>query len=571
MTKRILIIGGYGIFGGRLAQLLADDERLELVIAGRSKDKAEDFCKHHPSRANKVPLLFNRDGDIESQLQEIRPELVVDATGPFQSYGPDPYRVVKACLVLAIDYMDLADGSDFVNGISQFDDEAKRRHLFILSGVSSFPVLTAAVVRQLSNDLQCIHTITGGIAPSPYAGVGLNVIRAIASYAGKPVALVRDGHASTGYALTESTRYTICPPGQLPLNNIRFSLVDVPDLRVIPGLYADLDSIWMGAGPVPELLHRALNGLAWLVRLKIISSLSPFARLFYFVINIVRWGEHRGGMFIAIEGTTADKTTVKRSWHLLAEGDDGPFIPSMAIEAILRRCSENKRPLSGARPATSDLEIEDYNALFTRRTIYTGYREETENTHHLCLYQRVLGDAWSRLPPALQAMHSARSAEGTATIERGSSLLSKLIVVLFGFPPTGQDVPVSVEFQLHRNGEAWRRTFGCHSFVSFQYEGKGRSERLLCERFGPFTFGLAAIIEGDDLRLVIRRWSLFGLPMPAFLQPDNNSYEFVDDGVFHFHVEIGHWITGPIVHYRGHLIPCERTPALAKLMAARPS
>ena len=37
--------------------------------------------------------------------------------------------------------------------------------------------------------------IRGGIAPSPYAGVGENVIRAIAGYAGQPVELKRDGWA----------------------------------------------------------------------------------------------------------------------------------------------------------------------------------------------------------------------------------------------------------------------------------------------------------------------------------------------------------------------------------------
>ena len=34
-----------------------------------------------------------------------------------------------------------------------------------------------------------VDAIAGGIAPSPYAGLGPNVIRAIAGYAGKPVTL----------------------------------------------------------------------------------------------------------------------------------------------------------------------------------------------------------------------------------------------------------------------------------------------------------------------------------------------------------------------------------------------
>ena len=31
-TRKILILGGYGVFGGRLAQLLAADARLTLII-----------------------------------------------------------------------------------------------------------------------------------------------------------------------------------------------------------------------------------------------------------------------------------------------------------------------------------------------------------------------------------------------------------------------------------------------------------------------------------------------------------------------------------------------------------
>src|SRR5687768_17052538 len=197
----ILILGGYGTFGGRLAHLLAEEEKLTLLIAGRSLQKAKNFCEGLPLGAEKVPMFFDRNGNVEAQIREIRPNLVVDAMGPFQVYGDDPYRVVKACIANGVDYMDLADGSDFVKGIRQFDDEAKAKNIYVLSGVSSFPVLTAAVVRKLSHDMTCIKRIAGGIAPSPYAGVGLNVIRAIASYAGKPIPLVRNGKPATGYGL----------------------------------------------------------------------------------------------------------------------------------------------------------------------------------------------------------------------------------------------------------------------------------------------------------------------------------------------------------------------------------
>jgi hypothetical protein len=53
----------------------------------------------------------------------------------------------------------------------------------------------------------------------------------------------------------------------------------------------------------------------------------------------------------------------------------------------------------------------------------------------------------------------------------------------------------------------------------------------------------------------VRRWSLFGIPMPLFLAPRGDSYEYEAGGRFHFHVEIGHPFTGLIVTYQGWLEP----------------
>jgi hypothetical protein len=554
---KILILGGYGTFGGRLAYLLANDQRLTLLIAGRSKQKASAFCNQLPAGAQKVPLFFDRNGDVEAQIRDIHPSLLVDATGPFQSYGEDPYRVVKACIANAVDYMDLADGSDFVKNISQFNEQAKLQNVFVLSGVSSFPVLTAAVVRRLSRGLTQINTIKGGIAPSPYAGVGLNVIRAIATYSGKRLPLIRNKQRSFGYALTETMRYTICPPGHLPLKNTLFSLVDVPDLQVLPELWSELDSVWMGAGPVPEILHRMLISLAWLVRIRLLPSLLPFASLFHFVINILRWGEHRGGMFVLVEGCDRNGKRIERSWHLLAEGNDGPLIPSMAVEALVKRNLSGEKPASGARPATQDLELEDYEAIFRSRTIYTGQREWTEDSNRKLLYQRLLGNAWNSLPEPLIKLHSSKRADGLARVQIGKNVLAHLAAKLFGFPEAGQDIPVQVSFQQKDGGELWQRTFAGKSFSSFQSEGHGLSEKLLSEQFGVFNFGLALVTEPEKLSLIVRRWSIFGIPLPLALAPSGNFFEYAAEGRFCFHVEIKHPITGLIVRYQGWLVPKE--------------
>jgi hypothetical protein len=495
-----------------------------------------------------IAATFDRDGDADAQLASLAPDLVVDASGPFQAYG-DPYRIVRAALARGTSYLDLADGADFVEGIAQFDGVARDRGVFVLSGASSFPLLTAAVVRRLGRGMTRIDGVSAGIAPSPYAGLGLNVIRSIASYCGKPVELLRGGRKETAYGLTESRRFTIAPPGRVPLGSRRFSLVEAPDLRVLPKLWPLRDA-WMGAGTVPESMHRLLNLFAWTVRLKLLPSLLPFAQSMHWASNHLRWGEHRGGMYVAVTGDT------RRSWHMIAEGDDGPFIPSMACEAIIRGCLDGKPPAPGARPATGDIELEDYERLFARRAIVTGVRETMPPDAPL--YRRLLGEACGRMPVSLQAMHDLTgemTAEGVATVTRGAGLLARVAAAIVGFPQAGENVPVRVDFKVTDGVERWTRTFAGRSFHSTQEQGRGRFEWLVCERFGPLCVGMALVPDEGKLRLIVRRWSLFGIPMPRWLAPGGDTYEHEANGRFHFHVEIRHRFTGLIVGYRGWLVP----------------
>lgn len=298
---KILILGGYGVFGGRLVRLLADLPMLELLIGGRNLAAAQAFCTGYVGQSTLRPLQVDRQ-QLATALQAERPDLVVDASGPFQDYGEHRYGAIEACIAAGIDYLDFADAADFVFGVPQYDAQARAAGIYVLSGVSSFPVLTAAVLREMATQMDIV-SVEGGIAPSPYAGIGLNVMRAVVGYAGAPVKLRRNGRDGHGIGLAESRRFTVAVPGRLPLRNLHFSLVDVPDLQVLPPEHPTMTDIWMGAGPVPEILHRVLNLLAK-ARLHLkLPSLEPCSRLFYTVLNLMKFGEHRGGMIVRAVGT----------------------------------------------------------------------------------------------------------------------------------------------------------------------------------------------------------------------------------------------------------------------------
>jgi NADPH:quinone reductase-like Zn-dependent oxidoreductase len=85
LTERVLILGGYGVFGSRLAIQLLRRERLEVLVAGRDQAKLDTFC----TQFGAVPYRLDRDSDAEldNALRELSPTLIVDAAGPFQAYG----------------------------------------------------------------------------------------------------------------------------------------------------------------------------------------------------------------------------------------------------------------------------------------------------------------------------------------------------------------------------------------------------------------------------------------------------------------------------------------------------
>ncbi|MGB5344584.1 MAG: DUF4166 domain-containing protein [Woeseia sp.] len=564
---KILVLGGYGVFGGRLIDLVADVNAFEILVCGRSADKAEAFCARRQSGARLVPLRLDRS-DVDLALQQQRPDVLVDASGPFQDYGDDRYSVVESCIRQRVNYLDFADGSEFVSGIDQFNEAAQRAGVFVLSGVSSFPVLTAAVIDELQHGMD-IHKVTAGIAPSPYAGVGMNVMRAVLGYAGGPVRLTRAGKLTAVGGLTESLRYTVSPPGYLPLRNLRFSLVDVPDLRVIPQVFPQIRDIWVGAGPVPEFLHRLLNLIAKIRSAWYLPSLAPFAGVCYWVINHLRYGEHRGGMFVEVEGQVAGKVDSgetgeahsdqqrgfeKRSWHLLAEGDDGPYIPSMAIEILLRKLENGDAPDAGARPAIATLTLQDYERVFAGRQIYSGIRRPPAPQDNL--FAAVLGDKFAALPKSVREFHEVTGSSewvGPATVTAASGLLARLIARLFRFPTRTQQTSVRVLVQRSAEREHWTRSFGTAEFHSTLTAGSGREEQLICEKMGLATIALAIVLDGESLQFLPRRWRIGPLPLPRFLLPGGNSFEREADGQFVFDVKLELPVIGLLVAYQGTL------------------
>lgn len=550
----ILLIGGYGTFGRRIVDLLRDIEGLRIIVAGRSLSKAQAFCAT-PATAELIPTALDIRDDLEAQLAALAPGLVVDAAGPFQAYGADPYRLARTTLSQGIDYLDLADGRAFVTGISELDAAARQASRFALSGVSTVPALSSAVIRHLSQDLTNIDDIEGGISPAGHVPMGLSVIQGLTSYAGGKTPMLDNGIWKPHYCLTDGPAKVLAIPGQMPLAPRRFGRVDVPDLDLIPKLYPSLKTMTFTVGIQPGLGHWLVRLSAWLVRLRVLPSLRPFARLMQHTSRLLKGGEPIGGMYIRVDGD-GNNGRVQREWVLTAQGDDGPNIPALAVAALVQRLHTGWRPAPGARACTQELELDNFASLFARFKIDTGVWEEGLDETGKPLYQRLLNSAFGVLPPQVQAVHQVTDAQvthGVAQITRGRGIIAPLIAALFKFPKAGVDVPVTVTLSEHKGVETWTRQFGDTRMTSTLELGKNKWAHLLIERFGPFAFGLAVTVTPDLLEMHFRRWSVFGVPLPRYFAPISTATERVVEGRFEFDVAIELRLIGRLVHYRGWL------------------
>ena len=107
MSGEVLILGGYGNFGKRIATALSR-HNVPVLIAGRDWNRAEALAG---TVSGARALRLDITADLLATLKLEKPSVVIHTCGPFQ--GAD-YSVAKACIEAGVHYIDRADARDFV-------------------------------------------------------------------------------------------------------------------------------------------------------------------------------------------------------------------------------------------------------------------------------------------------------------------------------------------------------------------------------------------------------------------------------------------------------------------------
>lgn len=523
---KVLVVGGYGVFGERLARLLLRDGH-QVTVAGRDLSKSKALAAQLGCAAQRV----DREDDVPALAGH---EVVVDAAGPFQMQGDDPWRLVRAAISARVHYLDLSDNADFCTGISVMDREAKAAGVCVISGLSTVPALSSAAVHALAGG-QTPRVIDIAVLPGNRSPRGISVMTSILSQAGRPMPVWRGNQWVWATGWSDPARY------RLPGGTFRQGwMITVPDLHLFPARFG-AETVLFRAGLELAVMRYGLAAFAALRQVVPVPVTQPVVRAFKWAADLLSpFGSGRGGMSVMVIAGGE-----RRWWRLLAEDGDGPFIPAVATRALLRRST---LPV-GAAPALNTITLAEAESAMSDLRV----RSERAVDPFCPIFPQVLGPVFAALPEPVRATHLTVGQshwQGRASVTRGKGLWGRFLCLLFRFPAQADDVPAKVLKTATPSGEVWQRRFGRQSFRSRLAAESGG----ITESFGPFTFLLSLKVQDGALHYSVAAGWLGRLPLPRWLLPVSQSREYLQDGAFHFDVKLLAPLTREVVvHYRGFL------------------
>lgn len=354
---RILVLGGYGVFGRRAVERLARDATLEIIVAGRSEERARvtAWALGGPGKAALGHTVLDATGPDLRALGGLGPRVVLNASGPFQSQD---YRLARACIEQGIHYVDIADARAFVTGIRILDAEAKAAGVLVVSGASSVPALATAVLDHLARRFKTIETVEHGISPGNSFDPGVATTASVLASLGAAFPMLIKGTYQQVHGWQSLRSLDIPEAGRRLFGNC-----DVPDLDLLPERYASLHTVRFQAGVEVAPFHYALWLLSWLRRFRLVPRPERLARPLLKLKNrFTRLGSDTGIMTMTVTGMLPEGEAGRVTWTLLARQGHGPYLPTVPAVMLARALARGEVDLRGAMPCVGLMTLENFTA-----------------------------------------------------------------------------------------------------------------------------------------------------------------------------------------------------------------
>lgn len=371
-SHRILIVGGYGTFGSRCAERLTRAGDLDIVVAGRDAARANEAAQALRRTAAPGTRISSARIDAErtsaADLQQLGIGIVVNASGPFQAQS---YTLAAAAISARAHYVDLADARDFVTGIGALDAAARAADVLVVSGASSVPGLSSAVVRHLARDIVTPEVLDIAISPGNSFDPGLATTRSILGYVGRPLRMLIDGRWRNVHGWQGTTRHTFPRIGTRLV-----AYADVPDLDLFAAHCPTLRTVRFRAGVEVAMFHFGMWAISWAVRAGLLRAPENFAGMLLAMKRRLAFlGSDKGGMMVRLSGRDASGAWRTLSFDLEASSGHGPYIPAIASVILATRLARGELVLRGAHPCFDLVTLDEFTRAVADLDIAWQVRE----------------------------------------------------------------------------------------------------------------------------------------------------------------------------------------------------
>ena len=165
MTKKVLVIGGYGRIGNSVAKDIVNHNNVEVTVTSRrTQPQIEPF----------KPLALDL-ADLSGLQQAIaQQDLVVHCAGPFHHRDA---RVLEYCINMGVDYIDVSDHRSFYQRAIKHQERAIAAGVTAILNTGIFPGISNSMVKQGVEQFDRPQKIHLSYVVAGSGGAGLTVMR----------------------------------------------------------------------------------------------------------------------------------------------------------------------------------------------------------------------------------------------------------------------------------------------------------------------------------------------------------------------------------------------------------
>ena len=166
MKKKVLVIGGCGRIGSKVAQDILTHTQSKVIVTSR-----------HPQMVVAPPLEFLAlDLADRTKLKNIisAVDLVVHCAGPFHHRDG---QVLATCIDLGVDYLDVSDHRSFYERVIPWQEKAKQAGITAILNTGIFPGISNSMVKQGIEKFDQPKKIHLSYVVAGSGGAGVTVMR----------------------------------------------------------------------------------------------------------------------------------------------------------------------------------------------------------------------------------------------------------------------------------------------------------------------------------------------------------------------------------------------------------